>query len=74
MASLEEPLRTGEISPRFDQLLKDVVDDLSPEELEYAVSSIKTKLRKESLRIKETKIYSHACIFLQIRVLCRRTI
>ena len=42
MASLEEPLRTGEISPRFDKFLKDVVDHLSPEELEYAVSSIKT--------------------------------
>ena len=38
MASLE----AGEISPRFDKLLKDVVDDLSPEELKYAVSSIKT--------------------------------
>ena len=42
MASLEEPLRTGEISPRFDKFLQDVVDHLSPEELEYAVSSIKT--------------------------------
>ena len=38
MASRE----AGEISPRFDKLLKDVVDDLSPEELKYAVSSIKT--------------------------------
>ena len=46
MASLEKPMRTGEISPRFDQLLKDVVDDLSPEELEYAVSSIKTNFEK----------------------------
>ena len=46
MASLETPLRTGEISPRFDKLLKDVVDDLSPEELTYAVSSIKTNFEK----------------------------
>ena len=46
MASLEEPLRAGEISPRFDQLLKDVVGDLSPEELKYAVSSIKTNFEK----------------------------
>ena len=46
MASLETPLRTGEISPRFDKLLKDVVDDLSPEELKYAVSSIKTNFEK----------------------------
>ena len=46
MASLDEPLRIGEISPRFDQLLKDVVEDLSPEELEYAVSSIKTNFEK----------------------------
>ena len=46
MASLDEPLRMGEISPRFDQLLKDVVEDLSPEELEYAVSSIKTNFEK----------------------------
>ena len=46
MASLEAPLRTGEISPRFDKLLKDVVDDLSPEELKYAVSSIKTNFEK----------------------------
>ena len=37
---------TGEISPRFDKLLKDVVDDLSPEELKYAVSSIKTNFEK----------------------------
>ena len=42
MASLE----AGEISPRFDKLLKDVVDDLSPEELKYAVSSIKTNFEK----------------------------
>ena len=46
MASLEAPLWTGEISPRFDKLLKDVVDDLSPEELNYAVSSIKTNFEK----------------------------
>ena len=46
MASLETPLSTGEISPRFDKLLKDVVDDLSPEELKYAVSSIKTNFEK----------------------------
>ena len=46
MASLETPLRTREISPRFDKLLKDVVDDLSPEELKYAVSSIKTNFEK----------------------------
>ena len=46
MASLEAPLWTGEISPRFDKLLKDVVDDLSPEELKYAVSSIKTNFEK----------------------------
>ena len=46
MASLETSLRTGEISPRFDKLLKDVVDDLSPEELKYAVSSIKTNFEK----------------------------
>ena len=36
----------GEISPRFDKLLKDVVDDLSQEELKYAVSSIKTNFEK----------------------------
>ena len=46
MASLEAPLWMGEISPRFDKLLKDVVDDLSPEELKYAVSSIKTNFEK----------------------------
>ena len=46
MASLEAPLWTGEISPRFDKLLKDIVDDLSPEELKYAVSSIKTNFEK----------------------------
>ena len=42
MASLE----AGEVSPRFDKLLKDVVGDLSPEELKYAVSSIKTNFEK----------------------------
>ena len=36
----------AEISPRFDKLLKDVVDDLSQEELKYAVSSIKTNFEK----------------------------
>ena len=46
MASPVAPLWTGEISPRFDKLLKDVVDDLSPEELKYAVSSIKTNFEK----------------------------
>ena len=46
MASLEAPLWMAEISPRFDKLLKDVVDDLSPEELKYAVSSIKTNFEK----------------------------
>ena len=46
MASLEAPLWMGEISPRFGKLLKDVVDDLSPEELKYAVSSIKTNFEK----------------------------
>ena len=42
MASLE----AGEVSPRFDKLLKDVVGHLSPEELKYAVSSIKTNFEK----------------------------
>ena len=46
MASLEAPLWMGQISPRFGKLLKDVVDDLSPEELKYAVSSIKTNFEK----------------------------
>ena len=45
MASLEAALRTGEISPRFDKLLKDVVGDLSPEELKHAVSSIKANFK-----------------------------
>ena len=63
MASLDEPLRIGEISPRFDQLLKDVVEDLSPEELEYAVSSIKTNFEKGKFADKgEQDLYS--CLHL----------
>ena len=63
MASLETPLRTGEISPRFDKLLKDVVDDLSPEELKYAVSSIKTNFEKGKFADKgDQNLYS--CLHL----------
>ena len=59
MASLE----AGEISPRFDKLLKDVVGDLSPEELKYAVSSIKTNFEKGKFADKgEQDLYS--CLHL----------
>ena len=63
MASLEAPLWTGEISPRFDKLLKDIVDDLSPEELKYAVSSIKTNFEKGQFEDKgDQDLYS--CLHL----------
>ena len=59
MASLE----AGEISPRFDKLLKDVVGDLSPEELKYAVSSIKTNFEKGQFEDKgDQDLYS--CLHL----------
>ena len=60
MASLE----AGEISPRFDKLLKDVVGDLSPEELRYAVSSIKTNFEKGKFADKgDQDLYSCLLLF-----------
>ena len=70
MASLETPLRTGEISPQFDKLLKDVVDDLSPEELKYAVLSIKTNFEKGKFADKgDQDLYSCLHLFANQGVL-----
>ncbi len=62
MASLETVSATGEISPDFDKLLKDVSSELSPEELENAVSSIKRNFKGKFEDQEEQDLYS--CLHL----------
>ena len=45
MASLETVSATGEVSSHFDQLLRDISSELSPEELKNAVSLIKRNFK-----------------------------
>ncbi|KAJ7388345.1 hypothetical protein OS493_038285 [Desmophyllum pertusum] len=49
MASLETVSSTGEISPRFDKLLKDVSSVLSQDELKHVVSSIKNNFKGKAV-------------------------
>ena len=63
MASLETVSATGEISPNFDKLLKDVSSELSPEELRKAVSSIKSNFKGKFEDQKEQDLYSCLHIF-----------
>ena len=53
---------TGEISPHFDKLLKDVSSELSPKELEQAVSSIKGNFKGKFEDQQEQDLYS--CLHL----------
>ena len=62
MASLETVSATGEISPHFDKLLRDVSSELSPEELRHAVSSIKCNFKGKFEDQKEQDLYS--CLHL----------
>ena len=62
MASLETVSLTGDISPHFDKLLKDVSSELSPEELVQAVSSIKGNFKGKFEDQQEQDLYS--CLHL----------
>ena len=63
MASLETVSATGEISPNFDKLLKDVSSELSPGELRRAVFSIKSNFKGKFEDQKEQDLYSCLHIF-----------
>ena len=63
MASVETIPASGEISPRFQKLLRGVSDELSPEELRHAVSSIKTNFRGKFEDQGEQDLYSCLQLF-----------
>ena len=65
MASVETISASGEISPRFQKLLRGVSDELSPEELRHAVSSIKTNFRGKFEDQGEQDLYSCLQLFAQ---------
>ena len=62
MASLETSSATGDISPHFDKLLREISSELSPEELKHAVSSIKSNFKGEFEDQQEHDLYS--CLHL----------
>ncbi|KAJ7388338.1 hypothetical protein OS493_038277 [Desmophyllum pertusum] len=62
MASLETVSATGEISPRFDKLLKDVTTELSTDELKHVVLSIKSNFKGKYEDQEEQDLYS--CLHL----------
>ena len=62
MASLETFSVTGQISPCFDKLLREVVCELSPDELKHAVSSIKSNFGGKFANKGEQDLYS--CLHL----------
>ena len=63
MASVETISASGEISTRFQMLLRGVSDELSPEELRHAVSSIKTNFRGKFDDQGEQDLYSCLQLF-----------
>ena len=63
MASLETSTATGDISPRFDKLLRDVSSELSPEELKHAVSSIKSNFKGKFEDQQDQDLYSCLQLF-----------
>jgi len=62
MASTRKTSASQEISPTFDKLLKDVIANLSPEELKHAVSSIKTNFVGKFTTTNDQDLYS--CLYL----------
>ncbi len=62
MASLETISVAREISPHFDQLLKEVSSELSPEEQKHAVSSIQSIFKGKFEDQQERDLYS--CLHL----------
>ena len=62
MASTRKTSASQEISPTFDKLLKDVIANLSPEELKHAVSSIKTNFEGKFTTTNDQDLYS--CLYL----------
>lgn len=63
MASGETFSATREISPRFNDLLREVSDLLSPEELRHAVSSIKANFRGKFENQRDQDLYSCLRLF-----------
>ena len=63
MASVETISAAGDISPRFQTFLRGVSDELSPEELKHAVSSIKTNFRGKFEDRGEQDLYSCLQLF-----------
>ena len=63
MASVETISASGDISSRFQTLLRGVSDELSPEELRHAVSSIKTNFRGKFEDQGEQDLYSCLQLF-----------
>ena len=62
MASLETVSATGEISPHFDKLLKDVSSELSPDDVKKAVSLIKCNFKGKFEEQEEQNLYSCLCL------------
>lgn len=63
MASGETFSATREISPRFNDLLREVSDLLSPEERRHAVSSIKANFRGKFENQRDQDLYSCLRLF-----------
>ncbi|XP_020602576.1 uncharacterized protein LOC110041607 isoform X2 [Orbicella faveolata] len=63
MASLETVSATGEVSSHFDELLRDISSELSPEELEHAVSLIKSNFKGIFENQEKQDLYSCLCLF-----------
>ena len=59
----------GEISPHFDELLRDVTDALTAEELKDVVASIKNTLEVNSQAKTDQDLYSHLRLFATQKIL-----
>ena len=59
----------GEISPHFDELLRDVTDALTAEELKDVVASIKNTLEVNSQAQTDQDLYSHLRLFATQKIL-----
>ena len=74
MASVETISASGEISPRFEKLLRGVSDELSPEELRHAVSSIKTNFSGKFEDQGEQDLYSCLQLFAKQGLVSKDTL